>query len=300
MGLGPQVIALYVQLKRNGTFDNITKVMEFGSQDLVFPGEKYNSLLVDLFETFDCDVPFEEELKQMVKGPAKDVYEHLGLKYSCLDTDGKYNALVLDINIDDVPSEHLNRYDLVTNHGTTEHLINQLNGFKMVHDFTQSGGLMLHVLPFIGYLDHGYFNYQPNLFKNLASYNSYETLGMWINIDTHLSSMIPWQDNLLNYIKLSPSCDSCLAVLMRKKNDSEFSIPFQGHYENTRVDQVRSYYLGTTDGEFQNDPSNTWKLVDINRMQEVLKLTSGKLLLKELINRFKLRIKRLITKTIDT
>ena len=170
----------------------------------------------------------------------------------------------------------------------------------MVHDFTQSGGLMLHVLPFIGYLDHGYFNYQPNLFKNLASYNSYETLGMWINIDTHLSSMIPWQDNLLNYIKLSPSCDSCLAVLMRKKNDSEFSIPFQGHYENTRVDQVRSYYLGTTDGEFQNDPSNTWKLVDINRMQEVLKLTSGKLLLKELINRFKLRIKRLITKTIDT
>ncbi len=68
MGLGPQVIALYVQLKRNGTFDNITKVMEFGSQDLVFPGEKYNSLMVDLFETFDCDVPFEEELKQINSG----------------------------------------------------------------------------------------------------------------------------------------------------------------------------------------------------------------------------------------
>src|SRR5262249_24277746 len=47
---------------------------------------------------------------------------------------------------------------------------------KMIHDFTVPGGLMPHALPFAVHLEHGFFNYQPNLFDALARFNSYQTL----------------------------------------------------------------------------------------------------------------------------
>jgi hypothetical protein len=37
----------------------------------------------------------------------------------------------------------------------TEHVLDQRNAFKMIHDFTRAGGLMLHALPFTVHLEHG-------------------------------------------------------------------------------------------------------------------------------------------------
>ncbi len=98
------------------------------------------------------------------------------MSYQCVDVDGRVGTLVLDLNFDSVPADQLSRYGLVTNHGTSEHLINQYNVFKMMHDFTKPNGIMIHAVPFTVHLEHGFFNYQPNFFECLARYNSYETL----------------------------------------------------------------------------------------------------------------------------
>ena len=36
---------------------------------------------------------------------------------------------------------------MVTNFGTTEHIANQLQSFKIIHDLAAPGALMLHVVP---------------------------------------------------------------------------------------------------------------------------------------------------------
>jgi hypothetical protein len=46
---------------------------------------------------------------------------------------------------------------LTTNHDTSEHILDQRNTFKVIHDFTAPGGLMLHALPFTVHLEHGFF-----------------------------------------------------------------------------------------------------------------------------------------------
>src|SRR5215208_6394289 len=102
-----------------------------------------------------------------------------------------------------VPPEHRAKYGMTTNHGTTEHLLNQYNAFKMIHDFTAPGGLMLHALPFTVHLEHGFFNYQPNLFEALARFNSYKTLGVWVGPDWTLSSLVPWEPRLLEFLTLN-------------------------------------------------------------------------------------------------
>src|SRR6516164_9925377 len=183
MGLGPPILALYRQLKLLGTFEDIDSVVELGSQGVWCPDRR---LLLGLFEAFGRPIPSRDELDVYINSSgtglaaSRHLHEKLGFKYDCVDIDGNFGSLTLDINFDAVPAQARGKYGLTTNHGTTEHVLDQRNAFKMINDFTAPGGLMLHALPFTVHLEHGFFNYQPNLFDALARYNSYQTLGTWV------------------------------------------------------------------------------------------------------------------------
>ena len=96
-----------------------------------------------------------------------------GLDYCSLDLIKGYNTVVLDLNLHPAPEELRGRFDLVTNFGTSEHLINQLLAMKTIHDVTKPSGVIYHDLPMSGYLKHGYFLYTPVFFNDLATANDY-------------------------------------------------------------------------------------------------------------------------------
>ena len=133
--------------------------------------------ITGLFEAFGRPVPPSSELDIYINNTgtglasSRHLHEHLGFKYDCVDIDGNFGSLTLDLNFDSVPPDRRGKYGLTTNHGTSEHILDQRNTFKAIHDFTAPGGLMLHALPFTVHLEHGFFNYQPNLFDALARYN---------------------------------------------------------------------------------------------------------------------------------
>jgi hypothetical protein len=253
MGLGPVVLSLYRQLKTLGIFDNIDSVVELGSQGVWCPNR---TLLVGLFEAFGRPVPPEKELSLyrsdsgIGRASSRHLHEQLGFKYDCVDIDGNFGALTLDINFDPVPPAYRGKYGLTTNHGTTEHVLNQYNAFKMMHDFTAPRGYMLHALPFTVHLEHGFFNYQPNLFDALAHFNSYKTLGVWIGPDWTLSSLVPWEPRLLDYLTLNSKTTHLLVVLQQKLHDTEFCVPVQGVYEGGIPSSAVSRYQLVVDGEY--------------------------------------------------
>jgi hypothetical protein len=248
VGLGPPVIELYRQLKILGALNGISEVMELGSQDYWCPQQ---NLVKALFAVFGRNEPPAELLNtsNTSQKPARLLYEGLGIKYQCVDVDGRVGTLVLDMNFDGAPAEHKNRYGLVTNHGTSEHLLNQYNVFKMMHDFAKPGGIMIHAVPFTVHLEHGFFNYQPNFFECLARYNSYETLGLWVGPDWQLASFIPWDPQLLDFLTLSSKTTHLLVVAQRKMYDRDFCVPFQEIYENMIPDEARARYAMVVDGE---------------------------------------------------
>jgi hypothetical protein len=86
------------------------------------------------------------------------------LRYAAIDVSDTPGNIPLDLNFDSVPRRMRHRFQLVTNFGTTEHVANQLNGFRIIHDLTTLGGVMLHALPGEGGLNHGMFNYKFNFF----------------------------------------------------------------------------------------------------------------------------------------
>src|SRR5215475_11187310 len=248
MGLGPPVLALYRQLKGLGVFDGITDVMELGAQNVWCP---QSELVKALFKAFGKPEPSAEMLNRFAnwKGSGLELYTALGFNYRCVDLDSQFNSIPLDLNFDPCPPEHVGKYGFVTNHGTSEHILNQYNVFKVMHDLTKAGGFMLHAVPFTVHLEHGFFNYQPNFFEALARYNSYETLGLWVGPDWQLASFIPWDPILLDYLTLSSKTTHLLVAVQRKMYDKQFCVPFQEIYEDMVPDEVRSRYAMVIDGE---------------------------------------------------
>jgi len=274
VGLGPPIVELYRQLKILGAFDGVGRVMELGSQDFWCPQK---NLIRALCAAFGQPDPPPELLQTTNTGqlPARRLYEALGMTYECVDVDGRVGTLVLDLNFDSVPMEHRGRYDLVTNHGTSEHLINQYNVFKMMHDFAAPRGIMMHAVPFTVHLEHGFFNYQPNFFECLARYNSYETLGIWVGPDWQLASFIPWEPLLLDFLTISSKTTHLLVVAQRKMYDREFCVPFQEQYETMVPDEVRARYAMVVDGEVMDGKRVKYLTKDAILAQEYLTEIQG-------------------------
>jgi SAM-dependent methyltransferase len=233
MGLGPNVLALYRHLKILGAFDGLTDVVELGSQGVWCPDRKP---ILDLFGAFGRKPPPDDELMPYInssgtgRASSRHLHERLDLRYECIDIDGNFGSITLDLNFDEVPANWKAKFGLTTNHGTTEHLLNQQNAFKVMHDLTKPGGLMLHAVPY-SHVEHGFFNYQPNLFNALARYNGYQTVGIWMGIDWTLPYFIPWDDRVLDFLIMNSRSTHLLLVVQRKVYPSEFKVPIQGVYE---------------------------------------------------------------------
>jgi hypothetical protein len=261
MGLGPQTIELYRQLKLLGALEGIANVMELGSQDFWCP---QRHLVEGLFAAFGKSELPSDLLGTMLSNlrPARLLYEALGFEYTCVDVDDRPGTLCLDLNFDVVPEDHVGRYGLVTNHGTSEHVLNQFNIFGAMHALTRVGGLMISAVPFMGYVDHGFFSYHPNFFEALTRYNGYETLGLWVGpgSDGRLMSYIPWNRSLLEFLTLKPDSAHILVAVQRKMYDREFCVPFQAVYEDKVPEGVLSRYSVVLDGEVLDGKRATDKL----------------------------------------
>jgi len=109
-----------------------------------------------------------------------------------------------------VPDPFFGAFDLVLNFGTTEHLLNQYNAFKVMHDATKVGGYIVNSLPCIGYSDHGYFTYTPRCMFDIAGYNEYELKAFWFEGPGGGNDLFA---PLRNYQSYFPSLSATLAEL---------------------------------------------------------------------------------------
>src|SRR5262249_20678377 len=102
MGLGPPVIELYRQLRLQGALEGIAEVMELGSQDFWCPQK---NLVIALLKALGKKVedPALLTTSNASQNPARLLYEALGIKYGCVDVDGRVGSVVMDLNFDSVP-----------------------------------------------------------------------------------------------------------------------------------------------------------------------------------------------------
>ena len=138
--------------------------------------------------------------------PAKEYFYKKNIhKHISIDLSGKYGAQKLDLNkpITKFP----NVFDISTDFGTIEHLSNQYQAFKNIHDMTRVGGYMIHALPMEGYwTTHCPYHYEPIFFYALSDCNKYSC---------KLNEVVPV------LIRYHPE-EASVNVIMKKK----FNAPF--------------------------------------------------------------------------
>jgi hypothetical protein len=103
-----------------------------------------------------------------------DAFRGSDFTYRCLDVAEGEEVINADLNFYVVPEEWRGRFDVVTNYGTSEHVGDQFNAFRVMHDFAKPGGTFIHHVPFAGYFNHGLYSYTPAFFVFLAQANGYE------------------------------------------------------------------------------------------------------------------------------
>jgi hypothetical protein len=247
MGLNARFVQQMIWLKSGGYLSSGQKVIEIGAQQLNNSFLKATHEIESLFRLFNVPVP---TLQTPIEGTpdhllaasaprAGPFYRSLGFDYSCIDIDNDPGSIALDLNCDAVPDSLTAKFNLITNFGTTEHVVNQLNAFKIIHDLAATGAIMLHELPAFGQTNHGFFGYQPKFFDRLARSNGYAVLILdfsWSDVEYGLPDDI--RNVLVQFVDtnnqpqygISPSA---VTAILRKTTAAPFVPPIDLPYGAT-------------------------------------------------------------------
>jgi len=197
-------------------------ILELGAQELD-AGESPEEILKFIKYFNPVSDRTIEDVKNWPGGMIGKVYEAAGFKYMAIDVYDSYQTIFLDLNSEDIPPEFVGRFDLVTNFGTTEHIANQVQAFKVVHDALKVGGCAFHSVPFTGYFNHGLIKYEPKFFLFLALNNEYEIV-YWGLTGQHAFHRIPEVDFIPGSTEWKdvefPS--GIINFLLRKKKESKY------------------------------------------------------------------------------
>jgi len=113
---------------------------------------------------------------------AKTYFSSLNVWHTSVDINGKDGALCIDLQ----NSLSLGEFDVVTNFGTSEHILKQFPVFQNMHESCRVGGLITHVVPSVANpkvrKPHGLWLYGLEFFLGLAEMCKYKVLTQEIRL----------------------------------------------------------------------------------------------------------------------
>jgi hypothetical protein len=243
------------------------KAVDLGSQTLSFD-HNFIKFLIQKFPRLDKlninnleKIILKMEKKEKIY--TKDFFLSLGFNdYISIDINGAYGSLNFDLNKDIFKEFKYNEtFDLTINNGTGEHIFNQFMVFKNAHNLTKKDGYMLHILPFIDWINHGFFSFHPIVFADLAAANDYQIEklalanrdGAEIIIKKEEMKMLFEQikpnqplsslGKLVKFSKEKLGQNILIVAILKKINNNSFKVPLQGKYlSDIKNDTSHLYY----------------------------------------------------------
>ena len=157
---------------------------------------------------------------------------------------------ILDLNCP-IPKHLYNRYDVIVDGGTIEHIFHFPQVLSNIYDMLKVGGRVIHLAPSSNHVDHGFYMFSPTLFYD------YYTCNQWIIDDFKIFEYTMRHDvdawRIYNY---NPGCLSRVSfggfdrgyllgiycVALKTKDSTKKNIPQQGYYKqlwsNTETDST--------------------------------------------------------------
>lgn len=252
MGLGPAAVRLYLELWQRGVLANVRSVVEMGSQEMHLTKTQFEGLVRSAgVRTYD-----ESAFADLVHWPgtprcsARSFYGLLGAdEYRCIDLNKVYGAIPHDLNAPFTDASLYERFDLVTDHGTNEHVFNVAETYRTMHRLCKPGGLI--VICQNTYGGNGYFNFDLSFFEGMAAANGYGILfsSFFVTLDRKYLSTeevrglpaalgdsygvdqlhVPLSNELLDVMRWSKDSTSLgICYVFQKRAGGDFRYAYQG------------------------------------------------------------------------
>jgi SAM-dependent methyltransferase len=151
---------------------------------------------------------------QMMSGgkvptPAKFFYKSLGCgQYVSVDGNGN-GTIMADLN---VPLDDLGTFDLVTDFGTGEHVFDQAQVWRTIHQLCKPRGYIVIDRPSQGYSAHCFYLITEGLIRDVAHANGYSVQRL--------------------ALAKTPRGSLLRAVLRKPASDRPFLVPQQSRYQS--------------------------------------------------------------------
>lgn len=142
---------------------------------------------------------------------------------------------ILDLNTDEFPQALSERYDVIYNGGTLEHVFDIRSALRNIFKMLRPGGAIIHFLPMNGWVDHGFYQFSPTFFVDYYIENGFDVLDarlMCYEPSRHEVKVYPYVPGALDVIRDGAFAGSWLYYgVARKTPQSTWNrIPLQSRY----------------------------------------------------------------------
>jgi hypothetical protein len=101
----------------------------------------------------------------------------------------------------DVPADLYNRYDLIYDGGTSEHVFNFPKVLENYNRMLKVGGRIIHALPSSNFVDHGFYMFSPTVFVDYYASNKWDIINTFFIKHS-------FKNNKISIYSYEPSCFS--------------------------------------------------------------------------------------------
>ncbi len=304
MGIGISSIQNLLELYDLGYLKEANSILEIGSQEVHvnYKDLIHISKIAGISENEIENIPNVKNWPFSPRGSSRFFYEILGIKeYTSIDINGEYNSIPHDLNEPFNDKSKFNKYDIVTDYGSCEHVFNVGECYKTLHNLLKPGGLMIIDQALLK--GNGYFKFDETFIEGIATANSYKILynsyvistGSKTENGTWKQFHIPRNAELLNVLdfsklkKISSQHNIGIYAVMQKIKDEEFKVPYEHSLISERLNVSgfnRVYFQNPL--SYSNIPSATKKIEDASLTE----------IIKSLLNWLKKKSRKIIRKIV--
>jgi len=160
-------------------------------------------------------------------------------------------SILLDLNSDTYKQEHREKFDVIFDGSTLEHVFCLQNALQHIVNMTKVGGYIIHMSPCNNFIYDGFFQFSPNFFKEFYKENGFSICSLlyhqFVDIDSELEAegIFETSDRLIEENELkghsenkilletpfNPGLPTQLIVVCRKELSlDKIKFPYQERY----------------------------------------------------------------------
>lgn len=179
MGMVELTVKLLIEQSKKEPFAN-RHLVTIGKQGITFPVNDLKAWARQSDFNLD-ETRLEAAIREDRFLTDEEFFQSLG--FSAVDSmdcsEYEDASIICNLN-NDIPEDLYNRFDVIYDGGSTEHMFNIPKAFENYNKMLKVGGLVIHSLPSTGCLDHGFYMFSPTLFYDYYSQNKWDIVAFYM------------------------------------------------------------------------------------------------------------------------